>query len=225
MCRSPIPEEILIRWNIQEEPPQWIPLSSTQMDEIHTHYESLFHERITEAMNSILETPDTYTTSNLQVILANARRIVQEDSYSTEKLTMAWEVIQLIEATKKHRFTHEHFSSLWNRIQNYGPLDSAGERTISFMGRPHDEDVTIINHPGFYQELAVVENAVAQIEWLFIDLEGCAKSSVRKLNRIIGDIDYQASKLVGKLSDSYVFLNGCNENLTLSMLLNKRYIF
>ncbi len=316
ICRAPIPEEILTRWNIQEEPwrpdpEDWIPADQTEVDllverirqateelrridqeeqeelaaeqaaediqlifgpmtddsdddsddeeehyllriddsddedsisaedadsdsddevqlrETRAHCESLFYKSIVEPMNSIVETSDTYTTPNLQLILANARRIMHDFNYvaSRKHLTIVHEVTELIEATKKHRFTHEHFCSLWNRIQNYGPLDSAGERTISFPGRPRDEDATIINHPGFYQELAVVGNAVSQIEWLLLDLEDCPKTSVRKLNRIIGDIDYEASKLEGKLSDSYVFFNAYNENLTLSMLLNREYNF
>jgi hypothetical protein len=226
MCRSPIPAEILNHWNIQNQEENDILLEEIDayLTAIRARYDEFFQTCFIEPMNNILANENAYTLSNLQILLANARRIVEEGSYSTQNLTMAYEVIKLIEAGQSQEYflTYEFFCSLLNRIRNYGPLDSA--HTMVIPTRMPGVDVRIIDHQDFYAELDDVALSIFQIKHILSRLLETPDISYENFVDKTKLIDFWASKLVGKVPVQTQFLSGTGGNVvTLSELLDKKY--
>ena len=217
----------MLRWNIQNQEENDIMLEEIDayLTAMRARYDEFFQTGFVEPMNNILASEDAYTLSNLQILLANARRIVQEGSYSTENLTMAWEVIKLIEAGQSQEYclTYEFFCSLLNRIRNYGPLDSV--HTMVIPTRMPGIDVRIIDHQDFYAELDDVALSMLQIKRILLQLSESPEISYEIFVDKTKLIDFWASKLVGKVPSETQFLTGTDNVVTLACLLNREYNF
>ena len=183
--------------------------------------EEMLQITIIQDMNSLVENWNTATFTDLSRIVNRANGVLQStssDFLSTENLTMVYEVVKLLEVAKKYDFTQEYVSSLWNRIQNHGTLETRSE--MIYACRP--VSLTLINHIDFHGELADIPFAISEIEYLLMKLEESPGMSYERFRRIADQIDHEVSKLDGKILDTYSFDTDTG-NVTLSVLVSKEY--